>query len=461
MSMLIKNGTIVTASDIYNGDIYIENGVITEIGKDIIKESEEIINAKGYYVIPGGVDVHTHFNLDVGIAVANDDFYSGTIAAACGGTTTIIDHMGFGPKDCNLKHQVNLYHNFADNNAVIDYSFHGVIQHINEEILKEMESIVKDEGISSFKAYLTYDYKIEDEDMVKIFKRLKDLGAITTVHCENHGSIKYLRGKFVEDGLKSSVYHGLSRPEEAEGEAVNRMINIAKIAEDSPLYVVHLSTKLGLDYIKMAKERGQKVYAETCPQYLILDNSKYDLPNNEGLKYIMSPPLRDRYNCNKLWNGVNEGYIQTIATDHCPFSFSNDKQLGKEDFTKCPNGAPGVEERIPLIFSEGVMKGRISINKFVEVCSTNPAKIFGLYPKKGTIQVGSDGDIVILDPNKEEILTVDKLHSNVDYTVYEGVKVKGYPIYTISNGKVIVKDGEFIGKKGDGRFIKRDKVRLI
>lgn len=461
MSLLIKNGIIVTATDIYNGDIYIDNGIITEIGIEILKKADEVIDAKGMYIIPGGVDVHTHFNLDVGIAVSNDDFYTGTVAAACGGTTTIVDHMGFGPKDCNLKHQVDLYHKYADNNAVIDYSFHGVIQHINEEILEEMKSIVEEEGISSFKAYLTYDYKIDDEDMVKVFERLKELGGIATVHCENHGSIKYLRDRFVKDGLTSPKYYALSRPEEAEGEAVNRMINLAKISGDAPLYVVHLSTKLGLEYIKMASERGQKIYAETCPQYLILDKGKYELENNEGLKYIMSPPLRESYNCEELWKGINEGYIQTIATDHCPFSFLKDKQLGKDDFTKCPNGAPGVEERIPLIFSEGVIKGKISINKFVEVCSTNPAKIFGLYPKKGTIQVGSDGDLVIIDPDKEEVLNINKLHSNVDYTAYEGVKVKGYPVMTISNGKVIFDRGSFLGKKGRGRFIKRKNSILV
>ena len=461
MSLLIKNGTIATASDTYEADIYIENGVIRYIGENIEEDADEVVDAKGKYVIPGGVDVHTHFNLDVGIAVANDDFYTGTIAAACGGTTTIVDHMGFGPKGCNLKHQVDLYHKYADGNSVIDYSFHGVIQHIDKSILEEMKRIFDDEGITSFKAYLTYDYKIDDEDMVKLFKRLKELEGITTVHCENHGSIKYLREKFTSEGLKTPIYHCLSRPDEAEGEAVNRMINIAKIADDAPLYVVHLSTKLGLDYIKIAREKGQKVYAETCPQYLILDKSKYELPNNEGLKYIMSPPLREKNNCNELWKGINDGYIQTIATDHCPFSFNKEKQMGKDDFTKCPNGVPGVEERIPLIFSEGVMKKKISINKFVEVCCTNPAKVFGLYPKKGSIQIGADGDIVIIDPDKEVVLTRKNLHSNVDYTAYEGIKVQGYPIMTISCGKIIVKEGEFLGYKGSGNFIKRNKTILI
>ena len=455
MSLLIKNGNIITASDNYVGDIYIENGVIKEIGINLNRDSDKVIDAKGKIVIPGGVDVHTHLNLDVGIAVANDDFYTGTVAAACGGTTTIIDHMGFGPKGCNLKHQVDVYHGYAKENSVVDYSFHGVIQHINDDILNEMESIVNEEGIPSFKVYLTYDYKLDDEDVLKVLKRLKELGGVTTVHCENHGSIKLLKDYYVQNNMKSPKYHPLSRPSEAEGEAINRMINLAKIADDAPLYIVHLSSELGLSYIKMAHEKGESVYAETCPQYLVLDDSKYELENNEGLKYIMSPPLRKQRDMEALWKGLNDGHIKTIATDHCPFAFNKDKQLGKDDFTKCPNGAPGIEERIPLIFSEGVMKNRISANKFVEVCCTNPAKIFGLYPRKGTIQIGSDGDIVIIDPNIEKVLKVEDLHSNIDYTPYEGIEVQGYPVYTILRGEIIAKDNEFIGKKGYGEFIKR------
>ena len=455
MSLLIKNGTIVTATDIYIGDIFIENEVIKEIGRNLIVKADEIIDAKGKYVIPGGVDIHTHFNLHVGKNIANDDFYTGTIAAACGGTTTIVDHMGFGPMGCNLKHQVNVYHKYADNNAVVDYGFHGVIQQIDDKILEEMKDIISTEGISSFKAYLTYDYKIDDEGIISIFERLKELGGILTVHCENHGSIQYLRRKFVDSNLKSPKYHYLSRPEEAEGEAVERMINLAKMANYDGLYVVHLSTKNGLDYIKKAIDNGRNVYAETCPQYLLLDESRYELDNNEGLKYIMSPPLRSIKNCKALWKGIKDGNIKTVGTDHCPFSFNKDKQQGKDDFTKCPNGVPGVEERIPLMFSEGVMKGKIDINKFVEVCCTNPAKIFGLYPKKGTIAIGSDGDITIIDPKKEVTLTQKNLHSNVDYTAYEGFKLRGYPIYTILRGKIIAKDGEFVGEKGYGIYLKR------
>ncbi|MEA4826201.1 MAG: dihydropyrimidinase [Clostridium sp.] len=457
MSIIIKNGTIVTASDTYIGDIYIENEIIKEIGINIERLADEIIDAKGKYVIPGGVDVHTHFNLDVGIARSNDDFYTGTVAAACGGTTCIVDHMGFGPKGCNLQHQVNVYHGYADGNAVIDYGFHGVIQHVNDDILKEMSEVLKNEGIPSFKIYLTYDYRVDDEGVIKVLLRLKELGGITTVHCENNDAVNYLRNYYVKNGLTSPIYHALSRPCECEGEAINRMINLAAIAGDAPLYIVHLSTSIGLDYIKLAHNRRQQVYAETCPQYLFLDEEKYNEANNGGLKYIMSPPLRKKENQEHLWNGLRDGNIQTVATDHSPFAFSKDKQRGKDDFTKCPNGAPGVEERMPLMFSEGVMKGEISITKFVDVCCTAPAKIFGLYPKKGTIQVGSDADIVLINPNKDVTLTKHILHGNVDYTAYEGFKLKGYPVMTMVRGRIIVRNNVFIGEKGYGRFIKRNK----
>lgn len=457
MSIVIKGGIIVTAGDTYNADILIDNGIIKEIGANIASGNHEVIDAKGKYVIPGGVDVHTHLNLDVGIAVAKDDFYTGTVAAACGGTTTIVDHMGFGPKNCNLKHQVDVYHGYADGKAVIDYSFHGVIQHINEDILEEMKYIVDNEGIPSFKVYLTYGFKLSDQEVLKTLLRLKELGGITTVHPENDAAVNYLRNYYSKSGMLSPIYHALSRPPECEAEAINKMINLAAIAGNAPLYIVHLSCGLGLDYIKMASERGQKVYAETCPQYLLLDEEKYKEPNNEGLKYIMSPPLRKKQDQEKLWKGIKDGYIQTVATDHCPFDFNGEKQLGKDDFTKCPNGAPGIETRIPLLYSEGVAKGRISINKFVEVTATNPSKIFGLYPKKGTIAIGSDADIVLIDPNKEVTLSKELLHENVDYTPYEGMKLNGYPVLTLVRGKIVAKDNKFVGRKGYGKFIKRQK----
>lgn len=459
MNTLIKNAMIITACDIYNGDIYIRNGRIEKIGKGIKEDCDNFIDASGKIVIPGGVDVHTHFNLNAGNFTANDDFYTGTIAAACGGTTTIVDHMGFGPKGCGLKHQVDVYHGYAKDNAVIDYGFHGVIQHVDDSILNELEYIVDTEGIPSFKIYLTYDFKVNDSDAYKVMKRLKELHGIIAVHAENDGMVNFFRSQFVMEGKLSPIYHALSRPEECEAEAVSRMIHISSLAKDAPLYIVHLSTEMGLKSIMEARNSGKNVFAETCPQYLLLDEDRYNEKDYGGLKYIMSPPLRKRRNLEALWNGLKIGHIQVVATDHCPFSFGNDKQAGRYDFTKCPNGAPGVEERIPLMFSEGVMKGRIGINKFVEVCCTNPARIFGMYPKKGTIAPGSDGDIVIIDPEREITLSQNMLHSNVDYTAYEGFKLKGYPVLTLSRGEIIAKDGEFTGQKGRGMYIKRGRIK--
>lgn len=458
MVTLIKNGIIVTASDTFKGDICINDGVISNIGVNLREEADEIIDADGKYVIPGGIDVHTHLNLDVGIAVATDDFYTGTVAAACGGTTTIVDHLAFGPKGCNLHHQINLYHSYAKGNAVVDYGFHGVIQHVDDSILNELK-ILADEGITSSKIYLTYDYRLTDSEAFKVLAKSKEIGTIIAVHPENNDMINYLRKYCSDNGFTSPIYHAKSRPVECEGEAINRIINIAKMADDSPLYIVHLSCKLGLDYIKMAKNRGQKnIFVETCPQYLLLDEGKYYDPKNEGLKYIMSPPLREKFNKEELWKGIQDGHIQVVATDHCPFNFNIEKQLGKDNFINCPNGAPGIETRIPLMFSEGVMKKRISLNKFVDLVSTKPAEIFGLYPKKGTIAVGSDGDIVIIDPNKKLNITKSMLHENVDYTTYEGIELKGYPVATILRGKVIAKENKFIGEKGYGQFIQRNKV---
>ncbi len=457
MTIIIKNGKIVTSKDTYAGELLIEEGIIKQIGTNIEKDDAEIIDACGNYIIPGGIDVHTHLNLDVGIAVATDDFYTGTVAAACGGTTTIVDHIGFGPKNCNLHHQLNVYHDFAKDNAVVDYSFHGVIQHVNDDILSELQEIVNNEGITSFKCYLTYDYKLNDLEAYKVLLKMQELGGMVTVHPENDFMVTYFREKFQKEGKTSPIYHALSRPEECEAEAVNRMINLASIANNAPLYIVHLTNGLGLDYIKFAQKRNQNVYAETCPQYLLLDQECYKKENMEGLKYIMSPPLRKEFNQELLWEGIRDGSISVIATDHCPFDFTTKVRLGKDNFTKCPNGAPGIETRVPLIFSEGVMKGRIDIQKFVDVISTKPAKLFGLYPQKGEIAVGSDADLVIIDPNKEVAISNDMLHQNVDYTPFEGITVQGYPVLTMLRGKVIVRNNDFIGEKGYGKFLKRLK----
>ena len=455
MKTLIKGGRIATAGDLFYGDISIVDGIIAAVGSSISGSYDKVIHAEGKLVIPGGIDVHTHFNLHTSTAVARDDFYTGSIAAACGGTTCIVDHMGFGPEGCSLDHQLKVYHHYAKDNAVVDYSFHGVLQHIDEDVLCQLDHMVIDEGISSFKAYMTYDYRIQDSDLLKVMEKLRSLNGMLTVHGENHEIISFMTRKFKAEGLISPIYHALSRPDFCEGDAVKRLVSLAAAVEDIHLYIVHMSTEDALQHVMRANASGQRIYTETCPQYLLLDDGRYKLGAEEGLKYILSPPLRKRKNCEALWQGIKAGYIQVVATDHCPFSFELDKKRGLEDFTKCPNGLPGVEERIPLMFSEGVMKGRISINKFVEICCTNPAKLFGLYPRKGAILPGCDGDIVIIDPEKEVKLTHSMLHSNVDYTAYEGFKLKGYPVMTLSRGEIIVRNNEFIGTMGRGQFIKR------
>lgn len=458
MRLLLKNANIVTDIENYISDIYIADGIIKKIDKNIEISDVEVIDLEGKYIIPGGIDVHTHFDIDVGIAKSCDDFYTGTVAAACGGTTTIVDHMGFGPKGCNIYHQFNLYKDLAKN-SVIDYGFHGVIQHIDENILSEIKNMVAD-GIPSFKGYMTYGYKLSDMDMLKLSEELGRVGGLLTVHPENNDMIDYYKEKFEKECKLEPIYHAKSRPPKCEGEAVNRMIDLTS-ETNCPLYIVHLSSEEALNHIIDARESGKEVYAETCPQYLVLDEEKYNLPNKEGVKYILSPPLREKSNQEALWKGIQKGYIQTVATDHCSFNYSMKKEMGAKDFRKCPNGLPGVETRIPVMFSEGVSKGRISINKFVEIVSTNPAKLFGMYPKKGAIQVGADADLVVIDKNIKKRITVEDLHENVDYTGFEGIEVEGYPVMTISRGEIIAKDGKFIGEKGRGKFIKRELFKEL
>lgn len=460
MKKIIKNGLVVSDSAVYQASILIENEKILSIGADFPETEAEIIDASGKFVIPGAVDVHTHMDLAVGNSRAVDDFFDGTVAAACGGTTSIVDHLAFGPDGCPLRHQIDEYHRLAAGKAVVDYGFHGVIQHVDANILQEMEELAQ-EGYTSFKVYLTYDNMLQDPDLFRVLQRAAELGIVIPVHCENNGVVNVLRAQMKEKGCLSPRFHPLSRPDRCEAEAVSRLLYLASMAGDAPVYVVHLSTEKGLQEIESAREAGQKnIMVETCPQYLVFTDEKYQ-DDSEGLKYIMSPPLRKKSDCEALWKGISNGQIQIVATDHCPFNFGKEKQLGANDFTACPNGAPGVEERLRVILSEGVMKGRITINKMVEILCTNPAKAYGLYPQKGAILPGADADIVILDPEKERILTQKDMHSAVDYTCYEGMKVRGEIDLVMQRGEVIVKENQFLGKRGRGKFLPRKRSLLI
>ena len=451
--MLLKNGFIATETGCFKADIRTDGETIGEIGPELVpREGEEIIGAAGKVILPGGVDAHTHMDLDLGEVRAADDFYTGTVAAACGGTTSIVDHMAFGPRGCSIRSQVEAYHRLAQGKAVVDYGFHGVMDHVDSGILDEIKALAG-EGITSYKCYLTYAGKISDGEVLSLMECASRLGVMLAVHAENDGAINYLRGKYLAQGKTAPIYHALSRPPECEAEAVSRMIWFARMAGGAPLYIVHLSSKFGLECVEAARQSGQKnLYAETCPQYLFLDESLYSMP--DGLKYIMSPPLRARENLGALWEGVRGGGIDVIATDHCPFFYQREKQMGSDDFSKAPSGIPGVELRIPLLYSE-VASGRLELAELVRLCCSGPARLFGLYPKKGVIAEGSDADLVLIDPGRKTAVSHGMLHENTDYTPYEGLRITGYPVMTLSRGEIIMRDGHLTGRKGRGRFLKR------
>ncbi|QHA89860.1 dihydropyrimidinase [Serratia rhizosphaerae] len=454
MRRLIKGGILVDAEGEYHQDLAIEDGKIVQVGSQLAESVDtEVIDAQGLYVMPGGVDVHTHFNIDVGMARSCDDFFFGTRAAACGGTTTIVDHMGFGPPGCSLHHQLEVYHDDARGKAAVDYSFHGVIQHVDDDILQEMHGMVHEEGISSFKLYLTYKYKLSDEQVLRALRQLRQVGALATVHPENDAAIALRRRALLAAGKTAPIYHARSRPIACEAEAIGRMINLAQLADTAPLYIVHLSNGLGLEYVRLAKRAGQPVWVETCPQYLLLDEQRY--LQDDGLKYILSPPLRARTEADRLWVGVADGTIDTLATDHCNFPYQQRQALSGGDFSRCPNGLPGVENRLQLLFSEGVMRGRISTSRFVQLTSANPARLFGLWPRKGSLLPGADADLVLFDPQRVTTIQHQDLHDNGDYSPYEGIACNGAPVMTLLRGQVVAKNGVFTGQAGQGRFIAR------
>ncbi|MDP6201547.1 MAG: dihydropyrimidinase [Candidatus Marinimicrobia bacterium] len=457
MSVLIKNGRVITAVDDYLADIFIENETVTLVGKDLEMEADEVIDASGKYLFPGGLDPHTHLDMPFGGTTSADDFETGTRAAAHGGTTTLID-FAIQSKGHSTLEALDTWHAKADGKTAIDYGFHMIVTDLEDNRVHEMKMLA-DAGVTSYKLFMAYPgvLYVDDGTIYRAMKKAGEDGTVVCMHAENGIVIDEIVKQAVADGKTEPKYHAITRPTRMEAEGVHRAISIAEVAH-VPIYIVHLSSSDALEQVMLARNRGVHAFAETCPQYLFLDDSYYDQEGFEGAKYVMTPALREKWNQDELWKGLKFGDLQSIATDHCPFCFKDQKILGVDDFSKIPNGGPGVENRMSLVYNGGVNSGRISLNKFVELTSTAAAKTFGLFPKKGTIAVGSDADIVIFDPNRKETISVNNTcthHMNVDYNAYEGFEVKGFTETVLSRGKVVIDNCEYVGKKGDGQFLKR------
>jgi dihydropyrimidinase len=457
MRTLIQNGHIVTAVDSYVADILIDGETIALIGKDlaaVITNVDRTIDAANKLVIPGGIDPHTHMDLPFGGTSSSDDFETGTRAAAFGGTTSIID-FAVQSKGQALNEALDVWFAKAEGKATTDYGFHLICTDLPDERLPELKALI-DQGVSSFKLFMAYPgvFLVDDGTIFKAMTTAGENGGLICMHAENGVVIDVLVKRALAQGHTAPKYHALTRPTRAEAEGVHRAIALAEMA-NAPVYIVHLSCYDALKEVQNARDLGLRAYAETCPQYLLLDYSLYEQPDFEGAKYVMTPPLRGIENQEKLWKGLRSDDLQVISTDHCPFCMKEQKELGRDDFSKIPNGGPGVENRMSLIYHHGVAQGRINLNRFVELTSTAAAKIFGLFPKKGTIAVGSDADIVIFDPNREQTISAATHHMRVDYSAYEGWTIKGVTEVVLSRGKVIVENGEWKGKAGAGQFIKR------
>jgi dihydropyrimidinase len=453
-TLLIRNGIVITATDLYEGDVFIEGEKIAVIGSSLQMNADRIIDAKRKYVLPGGIDVHTHLDMPFGGTTSGDDFESGTIAAAHGGTTSIVD-FAIQYKGQTLHHAWETWMKKAEGKAAIDYGFHMIITDLSDQVEEEMDALVR-QGITSFKLFMAYPgvFMLDDASIFRALLRTGKNGGTICMHAENGGVIDVLVKNALAEGKTAPKYHALTRPARAEGEATHRAIALAEMA-DVPIYIVHLSAAEALEMVTEARDRGLPAFAETCPQYLFLSYDNYEEPGFNGAKYVMSPPLRPKETQERLWRGLAFNDLQAISTDHCPFCMKEQKALGRDDFSKIPNGAPGIETRMSLVYDGGVRTGRISLNRFVELTSTSPAKIFGLFPRKGTIAPGSDADIVIFDPEKKVRLSQKTLHMNVDYSPYEGREVMGVTDTVISRGRVIIDGGKFVGRAGSGSFIKR------
>lgn len=459
MSILIKNGRVVTVADDFVGDILIEGETVSAMGRNLAAKADRTIDASGHFVFPGGIDPHVHLDMPFMGTFSSDTYETGTRAALFGGTTMVIDFI-LQTQGKSLHAALDDWRSRSDGNAVGDYSFHMAVTDFNEKTKAEVRDFVEKEGISSFKTFMAYKgaLMIDDRQMVGLMNEVRKHGGMVTVHATNGDMIDFLVATHRSEGKWSPLYHYLSQPEITEAEAAGRFVDMAYHTGVTP-YIVHLTCEGALNQVRDAARRNQKVFVETCIQYLLLDAGLYDR-GFESAKWVMSPPLRQKKDQEALWAGINQGSVQVVGTDHCPFNWDQ-KKMGENDFSKIPNGHPAIEHRMELLFSEGVKKGRISLNKYVEVTSTNAAKIFGMYPRKGSLGIGSDADIVILDPNEKHTLSAATHHHHCDYSAYEGWEVTGKCKTVILRGKVAIEQGKALVDKGYGQFIKRGQSSLF
>ncbi len=455
MSVLIKGGRVITAADDYVGDIFVDGERISLIGDSLDVSADRVIDATGKYVLPGGVDPHTHLDMPFGGTVTIDDVESGQTSAAFGGTTCHVDFI-IQPKGATFAEAIDEWQAKANGKQVIDMGYHMAVTDLHEGGTLEELATLPDQGITSYKLFMAYKgaIMVDDETLFRVMQVAADTGALVMVHAEHGDSIDVLVKQALAEGHTEPKYHALTRPPETEGEATNRAIQLARVA-GCKLYVVHVSCKESVEPIAIAREKGWDVWGETCTQYFFVDYSFLERPNFEGGKYVYTPPPRPKANQDVLWAAVKNDILSVISTDHCAFLWDGQKTLGRDDFSKIPNGAPGLENRLQMIHEFGVRQGRITLNRMVELLSTNPAKYFGLYPRKGTIAVGSDADIVVFDPEKRHTISAATHHSKSDYNLFEGTEVTGAPEVVLLRGSVLVENDELVAKPGIGRFVQR------
>jgi dihydropyrimidinase len=456
-SVLIKGGRVITAADDYVGDVFVENERISLIGESLDVDADKVIDASGKYVLPGLVDPHTHLDMPFGGTVTIDDVESGQTAAAFGGTTCHVDFV-IQPQGETFATALEMWKDKADGKQVIDMGYHMAITDLDKGGTLEELASLPEEGVSSYKLFMAYKgaLMVDDETLFRSMQVAANSGALVMVHAENGDAIDVLVKEALEAGQTEPKYHALTRPPETEGEATNRAIQLSRVA-GSPLYVVHVSCQESVEPIALAREKGWDIWGETCTQYFFVDYTFLERPNFEGAKYVYTPPPRDKVNQDVLWNAVRTDILSAISTDHCAFNWDGQKTLGKDDFSKIPNGGPGLENRLHMIHEFGVRAGRISLNRMVELLATNPAKLFGLYPRKGTIAVGSDADIVIFDPERKLTIRAADHHSKIDYNLYEGTEVTGTPEVVLLRGNVLVENDELVASPGIGQFVARAK----